>query len=121
MRVQQSQLTSARRHWQRWLAASGCALALAGVAAAQTATVATAGLSVGPADPVRYLDNVKALTTPQMEGRGDGTQGLTRAARLLEDQYKRLGLEPAGTRGFLQPFDVTTGAKLAGRNEITWL
>jgi Zn-dependent M28 family amino/carboxypeptidase len=86
-------------------------LALAAVAAAQS-------LTVGAADPARYLADVKALTTREMEGRGDGTRGLTRAARLLEQEYQRLGLEPAGTRGYLQPFQVTTGARLAGKNEI---
>jgi hypothetical protein len=74
--------------------------------------------SVRSADADRYLKDVKALTTPDMEGRGDGTQGLTRASRLLESEYKRLGLQPAGTNGFFQAFEVTTGAKLAGRNEI---
>ena len=86
-------------------------LALATVAAAQTP-------AVGKADPVRYLNNVKALTTPAMEGRGDGTPGLTKAAHLLEQQYKELGLQPAGTQGFFQAFQVSTGAKLAGKNEI---
>jgi Zn-dependent M28 family amino/carboxypeptidase len=94
------------------------ALALWASAAAQTAAVATGGLAVGAADPARYLGDVKALTTREMEGRGDGTQGLTRAARLLEREYRRLGLEPAGTRGYLQAFQVTTGARLAGRNEL---
>jgi len=83
----------------------------AAVAGAQT-------LAVGTADPVRYIADVKALTTTPMEGRGDGTQGLTRAARLLEQQYRNLGLEPAGTRGYFQAFQVTTGARLAGKNEI---
>src|SRR3990172_7183353 len=50
------------------------ALSLWAAAAAQT-------LTVGTADPVRYIADVKALTTAPMEGRGDGTQGLTRAAR----------------------------------------
>jgi hypothetical protein len=85
--------------------------ALAAVSAAQTPTLA-------PADATRYLNHVKALTAPAMEGRGDGTKGLIRAADLLEEEYKRLGLEPAGTKGFFQPFELTTGAKLAGKNEI---
>src|SRR5215831_10252718 len=42
----------------------------------------------------RYLDDIKALTTPQMEGRGDGTKGLTLAARMIEQRYKALGLAP---------------------------
>lgn len=87
------------------------ALGLWASAAAQT-------LTVGTADPVRYINSVKALTTPAMEGRGDGTQGLTRAARLLEQQYKSLGLEPAGTRGYFDAFQVITGAKLAGNNRF---
>ena len=51
----------------------GALLALAFLAA----SVAAAGDS---ADPKRYLDDIKALTTPAMEGRGDGTPGLTKAA-----------------------------------------
>jgi len=87
------------------------ALALAAAAAAQTPTV-------GTADPARYLNDIKALTTPAMEGRGAGTEGLTRAARLLEQRYKSLGLEPAGTDGYFQPFRLITGAKLAGTNSL---
>jgi hypothetical protein len=104
-------LTSSLQGWWRACAAGVLLLALASLATAQTP-------GVGAADPARYLDGVKALTTPAMEGRGPGTQGLTRAARLLEEEYKRLGLEPAGTRGFLQAFQLTTGARLAGRNAL---
>ena len=69
-------------------------------------------------DADRYLNDIKALTTPEMEGRGDGTKGLTRAAHLIEQRYKSLGLEPAGTRGYLQPFPVITGAQLKGKNRM---
>lgn len=64
----------------------------------------------------RYLNDIKALTAPEMEGRGDGTKGLTRAAHLIEQRYKSLGLEPAGTAGYYQPFTVITGAELKGKN-----
>ena len=70
------------------------------------------------ADPVRYLDDVKALTAPSMEGRGDGTRGLSRAARLIEKRYRSLGLEPAGSKGFFQAFRVTTGARLKSGNHL---
>ena len=56
-----------------------------------------------------------------MEGRGAGTKGLTRAQHLLEKRYKSLGLEPAGTNGYLQPFTVITGAQLKGKNEFVVL
>jgi Peptidase family M28/PDZ domain/PA domain len=70
------------------------------------------------ADPHRYLDDIKTLTTPAMEGRGDGSKGLTRAAHLIEKRFKSLGLEPAGTNSYLQPFTVITGAQLKGKNDF---
>src|SRR5579883_215264 len=75
--------------------------------------------TVAPANPALYLDDVKSLTTPAMEGRGDGTRGLTRAAHLLEQHYRKLGLKSAGTNSYFQPFTVVTGAKLkSGRNRV---
>ena len=71
-----------------------------------------------PADPQRYLNDIKTLTQPKMEGRGDGLKGLTRAEHMLVERYKALGLEPAGNHGYLQPFTVTTGAKLKGKNHF---
>lgn len=87
-------------------------LAVCFVSAAPTTT------QVSPADPVRYLDDIKTLTQPKMEGRGDGSKGLVRAEHVLEARYKSLGLEPAGKNGYLQPFVVTTGAKLKGKNHL---
>jgi hypothetical protein len=76
--------------------------------------------SVGNADPTRYLDDVKALTAPAMEGRGDGTKGLTLAAHMLETRYRQLGLKPAGSNSYLQAFTVITGAKLrSARNRFS--
>jgi aminopeptidase YwaD len=75
--------------------------------------------SIGSADPTRYLNDIKSLTEPSMEGRGDGTSGLTRAARMLERRYRQLGLKPAGTHSYLQPFGVITGAKLKSHNRLT--
>src|SRR5215813_10981600 len=74
--------------------------------------------SSGPADAQRYLNDIKALTTPAMEGRGDGTQGLTRAAHLIQHRFKSLGLEPAGTNSYFQPFTLVTGARLKDDNHF---
>ena len=76
-------------------------------------------VSVGPADGQRYLSDIKILTESRMEGRGDGSKGLTRAEHFLASRYKSLGLVPAGSEGFLQPFTVTTGAKLKDKNHLT--
>ena len=53
-----------------------------------------------------------------MEGRGAGTQGLTRAEHLIEQRYKELGLAPAGVKGYAQPFSVITGAQLKSDNHL---
>ncbi len=76
---------------------------------------------ISTADPRRFLDDIKALTTPAMEGRGAGSKGLTRAEHLIEKRYKSLGLEPAGTNSYLQPFTVITGAQLKGKNNFAVL
>ncbi len=74
--------------------------------------------AVAPADAQCYLSDIKTLTQPNMEGRGDGTKGLVRAEHVLQARYKTLGLEPAGDHGYLQSFTVTTGAKLKGKNQL---
>jgi hypothetical protein len=75
-----------------------------------------AGAAQEPSASQRYLDDIKSLTTPAMEGRGDGTKGLSRAANWIEQRYKSLGLEPGGKQSFLQPFTVITGAQLKSGN-----
>ena len=74
--------------------------------------------TVGTADQQRFLTDVKTLTAPEMEGRGDGAKGLTRAAHVIERRYKSLGLQPAGKNGFFQPFDVITGRRLRSGNRL---
>ncbi len=78
-----------------------------------------AAQAIGLADSERYIHDIQTLTTPQMQGRGDGSKGLTRAQQILVHRYESLGLEPKGTRGFLQPFRVVTGAELAGGNSFS--
>jgi aminopeptidase YwaD len=70
------------------------------------------------ADPKRYLDDVKSLASPVMEGRGAGTKGIEHAANLIEQRYVALGLQPAGAKSFFQPFSVITGAKLKDGNRL---
>jgi hypothetical protein len=66
----------------------------------------------------RYLNDIKILASPRMQGRGDGTRGLRRAEDYVEHQFRALGLQPAGERGFRQAFRVTTGARLKSNNRL---
>jgi aminopeptidase YwaD len=75
-----------------------------------------AASSAPQADPNRYVTDVKALASPEMEGRGAGTKGLTRAEHLIEKRYKELHIEPAGVKGYTQPFSVITGARVKSDN-----
>jgi len=101
----------------RWMCASLVALVVCSAVAVR-AQAPAATVSLGKADATRYVETVKALASPDMEGRGAGTKGIERAAHLLEQRYQTLGLEPAGTQGYFQPFTVTTGAKLASHNDL---
>jgi len=75
--------------------------------------------AIEPANPDRYIHDIQALTTPQMEGRGDGSKGLVRAQELIAHRYASYGLQPKGANGFLQPFDAVTGAELKPGNHLS--
>jgi len=74
--------------------------------------------TIGAADSQRYLNDIRTLSAPAMEGRGAGTKGIGRAARVIAARYKSLGLKPAGTNSYFQPFTVITGARVKGRNHL---
>src|SRR5579864_8380066 len=80
-----------------------------------------AAASTPQADSNRYVTDIKALASPNMEGRGAGTKGLVRAEHLIEKRYKELHLDPAGVNGYSQPFSVITGARLKNDNRCAAL
>jgi len=49
--------------------------------------------------PAALEAHLRFLADDLMEGRGTGTRGYALAARYVEAQFQRLGLEPAGERG----------------------
>jgi hypothetical protein len=89
---------------------------LAFIAIAWLSAAATA--PAGQADPARVLNDIQALSAPEMEGRGAGTKGLARAAGLIVKRYKELNIPPAGSHGYLQPFPLITGARLKSDNRL---
>ncbi len=89
---------------------------LASVAVVLLSAAATA--PVGQADAARVLNDIKTLSAPEMEGRGAGTKGLAHAADLIVKRYKELKISPAGTKGYLQPFTLITGARLKSDNRL---
>jgi aminopeptidase YwaD len=69
--------------------------------------------------PARYMGDVGYLASEAMQGRGNGSPELEKAAEYIADQFRRAGLQPAGdNNGYFQAFTVTTGATLGARNEL---
>jgi hypothetical protein len=83
-----------------------------------TLAIALTGASRVAIDSGRFLDHVKALSSAEMKGRATGSPELEKAAQYLAGQYKALGLEPAFGKSYLQPFSVTTNAKLGSKNRF---
>jgi hypothetical protein len=84
--------------------------------------VGAAGAVAGPAIPPAewLLDQVKALSAPDMEGRASGTPGGERAARYVAGAFRQAGLTPGGDAGtYLQTFQVPTGIRLGTTNALT--
>src|SRR5262249_18962899 len=66
-----------------------------------------------------FLDQVKALSAPEMDGRGSGTPGAERAGQYVARVFTEAGLKPGGDNGtFFQAFPVSTGITLGNDNAL---
>ena len=71
-------------------------------------------------DPRTYLQHIRYLASDELEGRGNGTPGLEKAAEYIEKHLRAAGLEPAGDNGtFFQTFEITTGISVEPGNVFT--
>ena len=62
---------------------------------------------INAAARARVSDDVKYLSSDELEGRGVGTEGLRKAADHIRDEFKRLGLKSGTPDGnYFQPFKV---------------
>jgi len=78
-----------------------CMLALAVVSCSNAPSAPDAALSSLSAG--RLMDNIKALSSDQFEGRGPGSNGENLTIKYMEDQFRADGLEPGNPDGtFLQ-------------------
>ncbi len=68
----------------------------------------------------RLSQSAKFLASDELEGRGVGTEGLNKAADYIAQQFRQIGLKTdLYDGGPFQSFKVTTGAKLAGTNQLS--
>lgn len=72
-----------------------------------------------PVDPGRLRQHVEALTAQGTEGRLTGTAGERQAAAYVAEQFRRLGLLPAGDSGtYFQDFEFTAGVRAGPANRL---
>lgn len=74
----------------------------------------TSGLSAQ-----RYFKHVYFLASDDLKGRGNGTPELERASEYIANQFRMLGLKPAGDNNtYFQNFQITTGTAYGQRNAL---
>ena len=73
-----------------------------GTATLLVAAATIARAASGP-DGERWWSHVAVLADDKLEGRNTGGEGHRKAALYVAGQFQKLGLEPAGTAGYLQP------------------
>jgi Peptidase family M28/PDZ domain len=70
--------------------------------------------------PSDLIQHVKFLSSDELEGRGNGTPGLERAAEYIASQFKAAGLQPGGGDGtWYQPFELVTGLTVGEGNRLS--
>ena len=85
--------------------------------------IATGGAAALPAEISSdgILRHVKVLAADELRGRGNGTEGLERAADYVTSQFKEAGIEPGGRDGgWSQPFELIAGLTVGKDNHLTF-
>jgi len=78
------------------------------------------GLFAAEMTSTEYIGYVKYLASPEMRGRLTGSPELDRAAGFIRDQFRSMNLKPLSGDSYYQDFEVTTNARLGGKNEIRY-
>jgi Zn-dependent M28 family amino/carboxypeptidase len=95
-------------------------------AAAVSLGLLAAGCNSQASRAVPTIDDratIRYLASPELEGRGMGTQGLDRAAAFIAGEFKHLGLRPLpGRKDFFQTFEVNYhGSPVQTKNVIGYI
>lgn len=72
-------------------------------------------------DSQSYLEHIKFLASDELQGRGNGTPGLERAADYIAMQFRAAGLEPGGDdKTYFQKFELVSGLTVGASNTVTF-
>jgi hypothetical protein len=88
-------------------------------AAAAPLTAAPGDTSTNPAvTPEEVREHIRYLASPELQGRGSGTEGCRKAASYIADRFRDAGLKPRGERGYFQRFRFTGAARIGEPNRV---
>ena len=65
------------------------------------------------------LNHIKFLSSDEMEGRYPGSEGSTKSADYIAENFNKAGLYPFNSDNFYQKFEFKSGISLSGKNSIT--
>jgi hypothetical protein len=63
--------------------------------------------------------HVQYLADDKLEGRRTGSKGELMAMEYIVDQYKQIGLQPKGSNGFVQEFEINEGKQINPSTQLT--
>ena len=66
----------------------------------------------------RILADIRWLADDAREGRGVGTAGLEAAARYIARRFEEIGLEPGGTDGYFQRFQLDPASPIVANTQL---
>jgi aminopeptidase YwaD len=96
------------------LAASPFAL----TARAQKAVAVKKDAAIGKVSAEAIKRHVNFLASDKLQGRRAGTPQADDAAKYIAAEFRRYGLQPMSSAGFLQPFTFVSGVKLGTQNRF---
>jgi hypothetical protein len=83
------------------------------------ASVAVTAILQANLEPNELLEHVRFLASDELAGRGNGTEGLERAAEYVARHFGEAGLKPAGNDGtWFQPFELIVGLEVGRNNSL---
>ncbi len=68
--------------------------------------------------PARLEEHIRYLASDRLTGRGTGTPGYDSAARYVAEHFAALGLDSAGTAGYLQPVSLLRARAVEGSSLV---
>jgi hypothetical protein len=71
-------------------------------------------------EPTSLLGHIKFLAADDLKGRGNGSEGLERAADYIAEQFKLAGLQPGINGGWFQPFELNAGMTIGSENSLSF-